>query len=110
MTIFPVTFACCLHHDSVLLVYSLCVLPGEIGRFYNKDPVYNWNCVTRTLRPLSASTFVGYPPGDCPQRCYQHRNCSQCLLSQGVEGGSQMCVWSETLREVGMMAAMMVMM
>ena len=77
------------------------MLPGEIGRFYNKDPVYNWNCVTRTLRPLSASTFVGYPPGECPQRCYQHRNCSQCLLSQGVEGGSQMCMWSEMLREVG---------
>ncbi|XP_076454870.1 multiple epidermal growth factor-like domains protein 8 [Babylonia areolata] len=72
---------------------------SEIGRYYNKDPVYNWNCVSRTLRPTSASSFVGYPPGDCPRRCYQHRSCDKCLLSHGVEGGSQMCMWSEALRE-----------
>ncbi|KAL8608233.1 hypothetical protein ACOMHN_016688 [Nucella lapillus] len=72
---------------------------SEIGRYYNKDPVYNWNCVSRTLRPPSATTFVGYPPGDCPRRCYQHHECDKCLVSHGVEGGSQMCVWSETLKE-----------
>nr|KAG5710511.1 hypothetical protein BaRGS_013157 [Batillaria attramentaria] len=71
----------------------------EIGRFYNKVPIYNWTCVTRQLRPITAPQFEGYPPGTCPARCYTHTNCKDCLMSHGIEGGSQMCMWSESLQE-----------
>lgn len=62
----------------------------------NKNPIYNWGCVTNGL--LSAANFEmeTMPPLECPKPCEQYDDCISCLESPGSDGGWHQCVWSVT--------------
>ncbi|XP_035828225.1 multiple epidermal growth factor-like domains protein 8 [Aplysia californica] len=74
---------------------------SEIGRYFNQMPVYNWNCVTVSLKPTNVTKFQSVPPEQCPARCVSYTTCHSCLMAPGSEGGSKECLWSVTLQEPG---------
>ena len=73
---------------------------GEVGRTLSLIPIYDWNCVVKSLLDATPYMIESSPPKTCPMRCYQYTTCKDCLNSLGGEGGSQECVWSVHLQEV----------
>ena len=71
----------------------------------NKVLSSDWTCL------VSQKTYKDYHGNgsewerrggeECPAPCYAHSTCEDCLASRGGEGGSQECIWSESLLEVG---------
>ncbi|PIK35052.1 putative multiple epidermal growth factor-like domains protein 8 [Apostichopus japonicus] len=39
------------------------------------------------------------PPNPCPQPCHTHLTCTECLDSDGADGGRSSCVWSSPLQQ-----------
>ncbi|XP_067662212.1 multiple epidermal growth factor-like domains protein 8 [Haliotis asinina] len=72
---------------------------GESNRFISGDPIYDWNCVATSLLSKKGNHSNSMPPNNCTRRCYTFKTCDMCLASSGGEGGSQECIWSETLQE-----------
>lgn len=88
-----------------ILVRVVCILlfSGEVGRTLSLIPIYDWNCVVKSLLDATPYMIESSPPKTCPMRCYQYTTCKDCLNSLGGEGGAQECVWSVHLQEVGIM-------
>ena len=65
----------------------------------HSQPVYDWNCVRKTILDTKPSFSVSSsPPETCPEPCISHQTCLSCLESKGgSEGGYQECHWSMAL-------------
>lgn len=79
---------------------TMLLFAGEVGRTLSLIPIYDWNCVVKSLLDATPYMIESSPPKSCPMRCYQYTTCKDCLNSLGGEGGSQECVWSVHNQEV----------
>ncbi|KAH9496424.1 Multiple epidermal growth factor-like domains protein 8, partial [Bulinus truncatus] len=67
---------------------------------FNQQPVFIWSCVSKNLKESATSRyFYSESHETCPERCHRLKTCDSCLRSNGSEGGSSECVWSEMLQQ-----------
>jgi hypothetical protein len=72
---------------------------GERSWELRLQPVYDWNCVRKTILDTSPSvSVVSSPPASCPIPCWHFSSCQECLESPGAEGGFHQCFWSVSQR------------
>lgn len=74
------------------------LLTSELGLTLTGEPVYDWSCVSISVRARSSLSVNSSPT--CPKRCAEHKHCDACLRSHGAEGGWHECRWSTQLHEV----------
>eukprot|EP00794_Sanderia_malayensis_P010746 gene10746-11897_t len=72
---------------------------AERKRIYDPRRSNPWNCFRKSLESQTSGAVTDKaPPHKCPKKCASFTNCSACLSSEGAEGGSKSCVWSESLQ------------
>ncbi|XP_072325193.1 multiple epidermal growth factor-like domains protein 8 isoform X2 [Scyliorhinus torazame] len=72
---------------------------GETRRILSVSPAYDWTCFSHSLRNVSPMPVESCPPEPCPTPCHNLTTCSECLSSNGSDGGWQQCVWSLALQQ-----------
>uniref|UniRef100_UPI00398F5FCF multiple epidermal growth factor-like domains protein 8 n=1 Tax=Pristiophorus japonicus TaxID=55135 RepID=UPI00398F5FCF len=72
---------------------------GETRRILSVSPAYDWTCFSHSLRNVSPMPVESCPPEPCPTPCHNLATCTECLSSNGSDGGWQQCVWSLALQQ-----------
>ncbi|XP_078064437.1 multiple epidermal growth factor-like domains protein 8 [Mustelus asterias] len=72
---------------------------GETRRILSVSPAYDWTCFSHSLRNVSPMPVESCPPEPCPTPCHNLTTCSECLSSNGSDGGWQQCIWSLALQQ-----------
>ncbi|XP_055897034.1 multiple epidermal growth factor-like domains protein 8 [Biomphalaria glabrata] len=67
---------------------------------FNANPIFLWSCIPKNFKDSAISKyFYSESHETCPARCYTLVTCEACLRSNGSEGGSSECAWSDTLQQ-----------